>query len=258
MPYKQRNGCALYYEVQGQGEPLIFLHGLGGSMEQVQALFPQLDHIQLILIDQRGHGKSTGSFTSYTFADLAEDVLAIADELHLAQFSIAGISMGAAVSVYLLLHAPKRIKKTLLIRNAWINEAMSPSFRSLYALLADCLKKKEKARFQANAYFCELQMAAPAAAASLLQCFDDPAARRYPEKFIEIPKQKPFQDLFDLHQIKQPVMILANPRDPIHPFAFGQCLHAHIPHSSFYEIISKSENAAKQAEQIAFYLHAFL
>lgn len=258
MPFNQFTDYRLYYEVHGEGAPLIFLHGLGGSIEQIKNIYAPIKGIKLVLIDQKCHGRSVGQCTSPTFESMAADVIAIADKLELHEFYIAGISMGAAVSLSILLNYPNRIKKALLIRNAWINKPMDDVFVKLYEITADYLAKKDSAGFLNTQEYTALAASSTASAKSFLQFFSDKAALTYHDKFRKIPKLKPFTDCMQLREIEKEVIILANHDDPIHPFSYGRFLHILISNSKLYEITGKSIDAKKHKEQINCCLKSFL
>ena len=114
--------------VSGAGEPLIWGHGLLASMSSEDAMglldwpfFPK--DRQLIRYDARGHGQTepTASPADYHWENLAKDMLAVADQLHLREFMAGGQSMGCATSLYAGFLAPERITKLILMNppTAW-------------------------------------------------------------------------------------------------------------------------------------------
>lgn len=115
------NNIKFNIRVQGRGKPLIWGHGLTSSMEGEDALnifrwsdFP--DNIQLIRYDARGHGGTESSYLPdhYHWHNLAEDMTAIADALHLDTYWAGGQSMGCATAIYAALKVPHRIKGLVL------------------------------------------------------------------------------------------------------------------------------------------------
>ncbi|MBS6181507.1 alpha/beta hydrolase [[Clostridium] innocuum] len=258
MPFKHFSDYDIYYEVHSTGTPLIFLHGLGGSMGQIKAIYEKIRGIQLILIDMKTHGNSTGCSSCITFDNMAADVIAIADELRLPDFFIAGISMGAAISLNILLNYPERVNKVLLIRNAWINKPMDDFFIKLYKITADCLTARNLTALLNTWEYKKFAVLSQVSANSFIQFFSDPAALTYPDKFRIIPTLAPYVDNEKLCSVKKEVMILANHHDPIHPFSYGQFLYDTIPNSKFYEITSKSIDTDMHKEQLNYFLHKFL
>src|SRR3989304_635920 len=102
MPYANNNGVRIYYEVEGQGPPLVLAHGMGGggdldawlSTGYTDAL---KDDYQLILFDLRGHGRSDKPHeVSAHGSNAADDIVAVLDSLGIAKAHYLGYSMGAA------------------------------------------------------------------------------------------------------------------------------------------------------------------
>ncbi|MEZ4831947.1 MAG: alpha/beta hydrolase [Caldilineaceae bacterium] len=113
--YAEVNGIEMYYEVQGEGEPLLLIHGAMGSTEDFAAVIPAfLDAgYQTIAFDCRGRGRSTDSGVMLSYAVMAEDTIALMDELGIETASIAGQSDGAMIGLHLAIHYPDRIDKLI-------------------------------------------------------------------------------------------------------------------------------------------------
>jgi pimeloyl-ACP methyl ester carboxylesterase len=116
MPYAGVNGQRLYYEVHGEGEPLLCVMGLSadtlGWTLQVPA-FSQ--HYRTIVFDNRDVGQSSEAEGEYEVADMAADALALADALELDQFHLLGLSMGGAIAQEVVLSAPERVRTLTLV-----------------------------------------------------------------------------------------------------------------------------------------------
>src|ERR1700733_12482264 len=77
-------GYKLYYEIYGQGKPLLFIHGNGGSMQNFSFQIPYFQReYRVIAVDSRAQGKSADSGDSLTFEMMADDFNALLDSLHL-------------------------------------------------------------------------------------------------------------------------------------------------------------------------------
>jgi pimeloyl-ACP methyl ester carboxylesterase len=107
----EHEGARIWYAAYGSGSPVILLHGgLGHSGNwgrQVPALL-EAGH-RVILIDSRGHGRSTRDTRPYTYELMASDVLAVMDTLHLKQASLVGWSDGACIALIVAAQAPTRV-----------------------------------------------------------------------------------------------------------------------------------------------------
>ncbi|MGG6893157.1 alpha/beta fold hydrolase [Rhizobium sp. BR 315] len=105
------DGARIWYASYGSGTPVILLHGgLGNSGNwgyQVPALI-EAGH-RVIVIDSRGHGRSTRDERPYTYELLASDVLAVMDRLKIGKAAVAGWSDGACVGMILGRTHPERI-----------------------------------------------------------------------------------------------------------------------------------------------------
>jgi pimeloyl-ACP methyl ester carboxylesterase len=115
MPIADVNDQRIYYEVLGDGEPLLCVHGLACD---TLAWIPQLQAFpaayRTIVFDNRDVGQSSMVESAYEIADMARDALALADELELDSFHLLGISMGGAIAQEIALQAPERIRTLTL------------------------------------------------------------------------------------------------------------------------------------------------
>jgi pimeloyl-ACP methyl ester carboxylesterase len=109
--YVEHEGARIRYTVYGTGSPVILLHGgLGHSGNwgyQVPALVGS-GH-RAVLIDSRGHGRSTRDARPFSYELMASDVLAVMDALHLPKASLVGWSDGATIALILAMIAPARV-----------------------------------------------------------------------------------------------------------------------------------------------------
>lgn len=115
MPIADANGQKLYYEVHGDGEPLLCIHGLACDtlawIPQVQAFAAA--H-RTVVFDNRDAGQSSMADGPYEIADMARDALALADALELDRFHLLGVSMGGAIAQEVALQAPERVRTLTL------------------------------------------------------------------------------------------------------------------------------------------------
>ncbi len=114
MPYADHQGVRIYYEVEGEGPPLVLQHGFTQSLESwrangyVQALSQDF---RLVLIDARGHGASDKPHDNAAYAPelRAGDVTAVLDQLSIGSASFWGYSMGGRIGFALAKYAPGRL-----------------------------------------------------------------------------------------------------------------------------------------------------
>jgi pimeloyl-ACP methyl ester carboxylesterase len=109
--YVEHNGARIWYATYGSGSPVMLLHGgLGHSGNwgyQVPALMSS--GYRAVLIDSRGHGRSTRDAQPYSYELMASDVLAVMDILHLEKAALVGWSDGACTALVLADKAPARV-----------------------------------------------------------------------------------------------------------------------------------------------------
>lgn len=118
MPYLTVDDTRLYYEEQGEGPPLLFVHGLGSSSRD---WFEQVSHFadryRVLRIDLRGHGRSGRPLGPYHIAQFARDVAVGLRRLDAAPAHVVGLSMGGMVALELAASAPALIR-SLVITNS--------------------------------------------------------------------------------------------------------------------------------------------
>lgn len=96
------NGINLHFELLGQGEPLLWMHGFMGSGSDWKFLFdnPPVGY-QLIAPDLRGQGASTNPMGEFTFRQAALDVLALLQHLNVSRVKGIGVSGGGIVLLHM-------------------------------------------------------------------------------------------------------------------------------------------------------------
>lgn len=119
MPYASNQGVKIYYEVEGEGPPIVFGHGAMGniSMWSDYGYVDMLkDQYKLILVDARGHGKSDKFYThaDYDVKFRADDVVAVLDDLGIEQTHYWGYSMGGHTGFGLAKYYPHRLYSLIL------------------------------------------------------------------------------------------------------------------------------------------------
>jgi pimeloyl-ACP methyl ester carboxylesterase len=110
------DGCQIHYEVRGDGDPLLLLHGGLGAGTDWQHVFPD-DPIgfRTILPDMRGHGHSTNPSGEFTFRQAALDVFALLDGLGIASVKAIGLSGGGITLLHMSTLQPSRIASMVLV-----------------------------------------------------------------------------------------------------------------------------------------------
>jgi 3-oxoadipate enol-lactonase len=103
-------GTTIAYEERGDGTPIVLLHGYCGSHHYWDEVIPELSKVgRVITLDLRGHGESSATEGIYSMEQLAEDVLAVLDELKLSQVNLFGHSLGGYVALAFAERYPERL-----------------------------------------------------------------------------------------------------------------------------------------------------
>jgi 3-oxoadipate enol-lactonase len=115
MPEAKINGIKLNYRVEGEGEPLILIIGLGSDQSNWR---PQTGsfkkHYRTITFDNRGAGKSDRPPGPYTIKMMTEDTIGLMDHLNIEKAHILGVSMGGMIAQELAINNPERVNKLVL------------------------------------------------------------------------------------------------------------------------------------------------
>ena len=109
--YVPVNGIKVYYEVYGEGRPLVLLHGAFYTIQMNWGqLIPELSKTRkVIAIELQGHGHTPFSDRKLDMATLASDVAGVMDYLKVDSADVAGYSMGGSVAYQLTIQNPKRV-----------------------------------------------------------------------------------------------------------------------------------------------------
>ncbi|MFN8457546.1 MAG: alpha/beta hydrolase [Anaerolineae bacterium] len=120
MPTITANGVTLAYDDYGQGEPILFIHGIFVSRA---AWYPQINYFaqthRVITYDMRGHGESSASDDRYSVALFAQDAVALLDALGLERAVCCGHSFGGMVAQELALSHPGRVSRLILAESSY-------------------------------------------------------------------------------------------------------------------------------------------
>jgi pimeloyl-ACP methyl ester carboxylesterase len=115
MPITNVNGIELYYEVHGEGEPLLMIMGLAHNLLSWKKSLPGLaEHFKVIVFDNRGTGRSSKPETPYSIELMAEEAKAVLDAALVESAHVYGISMGGMIAQRLALNFPDRVRSLIL------------------------------------------------------------------------------------------------------------------------------------------------
>jgi pimeloyl-ACP methyl ester carboxylesterase len=126
--YAPANGIKVYYEVYGEGKPLVLLHGafytIGMNWGE---LIPELSKTRkVIAIEMQGHGHTPYSDRELSITTLASDVEKVMDYLKIDSADVAGYSMGGSVAYQFAVQSPKRLRKLVIISSTYKTDGWLP------------------------------------------------------------------------------------------------------------------------------------
>src|ERR1700743_3324287 len=126
--YVPVNGIKVYYEVYGEGRPLVLLHGAFYTIQMNWGqLIPELSKTRkVIAVEVQGHGHSPFSDRKLDFPTLASDVEGVMNYLKVDSADVAGYSMGGSVAYQLTIQSPKRVKKLVIISSTYKSSGWLP------------------------------------------------------------------------------------------------------------------------------------
>jgi pimeloyl-ACP methyl ester carboxylesterase len=127
----QIHGMQMYYEVSGQGDPLIVLHGAYMNILSMGAIIPKLAATHRVYaLEFQGHGRTTDIDRPITYANLADDVAAFMDAVGLAKADVFGYSMGAEAGLQLAIRHPGKVNKLVAASAAYDLRGWQPEYQA--------------------------------------------------------------------------------------------------------------------------------
>ena len=116
MPYAFANQINMYYEIEGSGFPLVLIPGMGSSLDVWAPSFRGAlsRKNRILLMDNRGTGRSDAPDIEYSVAMMAQDLSALMDELGIQRAHIMGLSLGAMIAQELILNYPHKVESLML------------------------------------------------------------------------------------------------------------------------------------------------
>jgi pimeloyl-ACP methyl ester carboxylesterase len=126
--YVPVNGIKVYYEVYGEGMPIVLLHGAFYTIEMNWGqLIPELSKTRkVIALEMQGHGHSPFSDRKLDIATLASDVAGVMDYLKIDSADVAGYSMGGSIAYQFAVKYPKRLRKLVIISSTYKSDGWLP------------------------------------------------------------------------------------------------------------------------------------
>ena len=126
------HGMQMYYEVSGQGSPLVVLHGAYMNIPSMGAIVPKLaERYRVYALEFQGHGRTGDIDRPITYPNLADDVAAFMAAVGLEEADVFGYSMGAQAGLQLAIRHPAKVRKLVAASVAYDLRGWQPAFREL-------------------------------------------------------------------------------------------------------------------------------
>ena len=200
----------IYYQVTGEGEPIILIHGLSGSSRWWVRNVPALAmHYQVYLIDLPGFGSMHRYSGRFLLNEVAAYIVTWMEALGIRQAHLVGHSMGGYICMWIAAHKPDLVKRLVLVSPAGI-----PRYRSILGYAVPLLVST---RYLTPAFFTIL-------------AYD--ALRAGPITLLQAAQDLLTKDLRDsLQDITAPTLLVWGENDILVPPSLGDILHREIAHS---------------------------
>jgi len=213
------NGFDMYYEIYGEGSPLLLLHGFTGSGAGLAKEFMSLarNH-KLIIPDLRGHGRSTNPSKQFTFRQAAMDILELLKHLKINECSAIGFSGGGCTLLQMAFQQPDKIKSMCIVSAA---PYFSQHTRDVMKQFAQTNKTEEQWVAMRHIHFHGDEQ---------IQMLWDQA-----DAFSESYDDMNFTAEM-LSTIKSKTLIVQGDRDPLYPIELTIEMYKSIPHAYLWII----------------------
>jgi pimeloyl-ACP methyl ester carboxylesterase len=232
-----RDGVRLAAQDDGDGTPVVLLHGLTATRRYVVMGSRALERSghRVVAYDARGHGRSSPAPEpgAYGYAHLAGDLEAVLDDLEIDRAVLAGASMGAHTLLRFALRKPQRVAALVVITPAFdASTNDEPRRLARWDALADAFERGGIAGFLAANGPARESPWHNKAEKVIRQRL---ALHEHPKAIVDalraVPRSHPFGGLADLGAISVPVTVVASDdeADPEHPRAIGEAYAAAIP-----------------------------
>lgn len=123
------NGMEMYYEVSGQGDPIVVLHGAYMNIPTMGGIIPRLAEThQVYALEFQGHGRTNDIDRPITYPNLADDVAGFMDAMGLEKADVFGYSMGAAAGLQLAIRHPEKVDQLVAASVSYDIRGSQPEF----------------------------------------------------------------------------------------------------------------------------------
>ncbi len=231
MPKVRVGDINLYYEIYGEGEPLVMINGAGATVEWMYAFIPVYSsEYRVILYDHRDTGKSDKTYTPHTIATMSDDLAGLLDAIGIDSVHVQGTSMGGMVAQEFALRHPEKVRSlTLMVAHCGGTHYVAPQSTDISSVLQ--LPRQEVTEALLRLFITEEFIEKNPNVFKQLIAF----AQKHPIDPDILSKQMQAittHDTYDrLPEIKAATLIIAGDADRIVPVENAHILASRIPHA---------------------------
>ena len=139
------NGVNYYYEIHGQGEPLLLLHGGLGSIDMFRPVLPVLaEGREVIAVDLHGHGRTPLGNRKINLIDIGNDLAVILKQLGYGQVDVLGYSFGAGAGFRLAVQHPELVRRLALVSGGFAQDGFYPEMLPMQAQVGAAMLEQMK------------------------------------------------------------------------------------------------------------------
>ena len=234
MPYQQTDKLNIYYEVHGQGTPLVMIRGLGSNADHWYAQAPTFaQYFKVIIFDNRGIARTSDPGGDYTVPMMAADTLDLMDALELKQAYVMRLSMGGMIAQELAINHSRRIKALVLVCTHCGGAEQAPPSAEISALFKEMIyENSPEAKVKAAPTLFDMQTLRNSPE---IPVYYSEVSLKNPAKTEILIKQWQAvlqHDTFDrLPQITAPTLVITGAEDLLIPPENSKILTERIPNA---------------------------
>jgi non-heme chloroperoxidase len=250
------SGTTLSYETHGEGQPIVFIHGMMLNRKMWSAQVDDFkDSHRVIVVDQRGHGETGGTpVEPYTIGLLADDIHALVEELELESPIICGHSLGATVAVRYTRKYPDEVSKLVLVgqttNQSTPSSLMSTIFETVTIGITRLLGKD-------RADQVGKRIASVVSSGGLPDSVSEAGQQVSEEEFLKLRAVVGTHDLFDLgiDEIEAPTLLVCGEDES------GNCAEFEAAMENAQSVVIEDAghiSPVQNADEFSYYLDRFL
>jgi pimeloyl-ACP methyl ester carboxylesterase len=135
--YVEANGLSYYYEIHGEGEPLLLLHGGMGSIDMFLPALPEFAAERAVIaVELQGHGRTAVGDRKISLEDIADDMAVIVAELGYEQVDAMGYSFGGGVAFRFAVQHPNMVRRLVILSAGFSTDGFHPEMRPMQAQMS--------------------------------------------------------------------------------------------------------------------------